>query len=71
MQLTKSSKSISILHLNIRSLKKHLEDLEALVYCLESPPGIICLSETWLNEEDDPCNFLVKGYNNFANKDRN
>ena len=50
-----SCSSLNLLNLNVRSLEKHLEDLEALAYSLESPPAdILCLTETWLSEKDDP-----------------
>ena len=51
-------------------MKKHLEDLEALAYSLESPPDILCLTETWLSEKDDPKLFLVTGYQNLLSKVR-
>ena len=62
---------MSILTVNVRSLKKHINDLEALVHSLESPPNIICLTETWLTENDDINSLLVPGYNNYAIKNRN
>ena len=62
---------ISILTVNVRSLKKHLSDLEALVHSLESPPNVICFTETWLTENDDIDSLLVPGYNNYAIKNRN
>ena len=39
--------NMSILTVNVRSLKKHLHDLEALIHSLESRPNVICLTETW------------------------
>ena len=48
---TPTSLSISILSVNVRSLKKHLNDLEALVHSLEFPPNVLCLTETWLTEK--------------------
>ena len=53
--------SLSVLNVNVRSLKSHLEKLEAIVLSLESPPDILCLTETWLAANDDPKMFLVKG----------
>ena len=46
--------TMSILTVNVRSLKKHLNDLEALVHSLESPPNVICLTETWLTMTSIP-----------------
>ena len=60
---TSRIQSISILTVNVRSLRKNLNNLEALVFSLESPPSVICLTETWLNEDDDNFCYLLKGYN--------
>ena len=65
-----TSLTMSILTVNVRSLKKHVHDLEALVHSLESPPDIICLTETWLSDNDDIDSLLVPGYNNYV-KNRN
>ena len=68
---TPTSLSISILSVSVRSLKKHVNDLEALVHSLEFPPNVLCLTETWLTENDDIDSLLVPGYNNYAIKNRN
>ena len=60
---TSGIQSISILTVNVRSLRKNINNLEALVFSLESPPSVICLTETWLNEDDDKFCYLLKGYN--------
>ena len=62
------SSSLSVLSLNVRSLKKHLEDLEALVSSRESPPDILCLTETRLLKNDNPHSFLVNGYKSIISK---
>ena len=36
---------------NVRSVKKHLEDLEALLSSLESPMKTLRIKETCLNEK--------------------
>ena len=59
------------MHLNTRSLKKHHEELEALVNCLESPPNIICLTETWLSTDDDPGLYNLSNYTTCLSKPRN
>ena len=41
---------VSVMHINVRSIKKNLDNLEALVLGLETPPCVLCLSETWLTE---------------------
>ena len=63
-------KSLSVLNVNVRSLKSNLEKLEALVLTRESPPDILCLTETWLAENDDPKMFLVNGYTQYIAKNR-
>ena len=45
--------------------------MEALILSLEFPPSIICLTETWLTENDDIDSLLVPGYTNYAIKNRN
>ena len=45
--------------------------MEALVHSIEFPPNVICLTETWLTENDDIDSLLVPGYNNYAIKNRN
>ncbi len=62
--------SLSFLHVNVRSLKKNSIRLEALVYSFESPPSVICLSETWLQKQDDPRCFSLKGYKHVSSKSR-
>ena len=59
-----------MLNVNVRSLKSNLEKLEALVLARESPPDILCLTETWLAENDDPKMFLVNGYTQYIAKNR-
>ena len=63
-------KSLSVLNVNVRSLKSNREKLEALVLTRESPPDILCLTETWLAENDDPKMFLVNGYTQYIVKNR-
>lgn len=45
------SGSFRILHLNIRSVIAHYEELEALMHFLDYP-DVVCLTETWLNESN-------------------
>ena len=63
-------KSLCVLNVNVRSLKLHLEKLEALVLSLESSPDVLCLTETWLTDNDDPKLFLVNGYTQYIAKNR-
>ena len=68
--LSDANNDFSVLHLNTMSLKPHFEKLEALILSLESPPDIICLSETWLNHNDNSRGYLVNGYYDFLVKNR-
>ena len=63
--------SLTVIHLHTRSLKKHYEQLEALVNCLESPPNIICLTETWLSAKNDPGLYNLSNYTACLSKSRN
>ena len=38
--------SVSVMHVNVRSLSKNFDYLEALILSLESPPAILCRTET-------------------------
>ena len=69
--LSDANNDFSVLHLNTMSLKPHFEKLEALILSLESPPDIICLSETWLNDNDNSKGYLVNGYYDFLVKNQN
>lgn len=42
----------SIIHANVRSIKKHGDDLGALGTSL-GYPNILCLNETWLSDQED------------------
>ena len=62
---------ISVLHLNIRSIRNKLLELESFIYGLESLPKVICLTETHLDDNDDTSNFLLPGYSKIEVKNRN
>ena len=61
---------VTILHLNVRSIRKHYAELESLVSGLDSQPDILCLSETWLSN-DNINSYSIKGYKHLAVKNRN
>ena len=69
-KLENSFKLLSVIHLNIPSLKPHFTKLEALILSLESPPEVICLTETWLTDLDSFPNYLKHGYNHLLVKNR-
>ena len=66
-----NANEVSILHLNIRSIRNKLQDLEALVYGLDSLPAIICLTETHLENDDESHTFAVPGHNEVEANHRN
>ena len=55
-------KYLSVLHLNIRSLKKHHEELEELLLSFNYTPSILAVTETWLTDADAPYCFKLTGY---------
>ena len=55
-----------MLHLNVRSLKKHFGELETLIHGLEKMPDVLCLSDISLNSGDDANSLLVTGYHQYA-----
>ena len=61
-ELNTPSTPLFVLTVNVRSLKKHQSDLEALIHSLESPPNVICLTEIWLIDNDNNDSLLVPGY---------
>ena len=66
-----NTKTITILNVNVRSLRKNLLNLEAFLYSLDVQPDVICLTETWFSETDEISNYLVTRYNNFVATNRN
>ena len=63
--------SVKVLSLNLRSLKKHCADVEALLSCLESPPPrTLCFSETWLENSENNILSLLCGYNGVISSSR-
>ena len=44
--------SLSLLHLNIRSLRSNLDDFFTLLEEIKHSFNVICLTETWLNDHD-------------------
>ena len=57
------SESLSILHLNIRSIKKIFETFKNFLSTLNYNFSIICFSETWLDEtNNENSNYELPGY---------
>jgi len=58
-----SPRNFSIIHLNISSLQKHIDELRSLLFGLELKFDIICISETRLYDEKPLVNINIDGYN--------
>ena len=65
-----SSGCISFLNVNVRSLKKHSEDLEAFMYSLESIQCMLGLTEISLGDSDHCLPFLIMSFSRFISKIR-
>ena len=63
-----NTKVASVFHLNVGFLHKHYDELEALIASLESPPDLLCPSETWLHEADHINCYKITGYNTLLSK---
>ena len=59
--------AFSVLHLNIRSMKKHSENVKEFLKNLSVSFSTICLSETWCESQDESqnSNYIFSGYNFF------
>ena len=62
--LSVSPKDLLILHINIRSLNKNMDDLLDLLIEIRTRPSIICLTETRL-KHDSLVNIEIQGYKFF------
>ena len=61
---TATNPCLNILHLNIRSLQKNLDNLTSFLKCLSNQPHIIALSETWLKDSTHHL-YHLKGYTTY------
>ena len=52
-ELIINKNNLIIIHINIRSLTQNLDKLRKFIDTLIIKPHIICLSETWLNSNND------------------
>lgn len=67
--LREKSPALSLLHLNIRSLRKHQDDLVALISLLKHSFSVICLSETWLSGNEGNLYGLPGYYSEYCNRE--
>lgn len=58
--------SFSLMHLNIRSLKKHHDDLVALLASIGKSFDIIGCSETWMSEQTFLDIYKIEGYSMYC-----
>ena len=56
------NESKTILGMNIRSLGKHLSELEVLLETMEHKPEIIAITESWMTQSDDMEDFNITDY---------
>ena len=59
---TKFSNNFTMLHLNIASLSKHIDELRNLLFLLDFPFDVIGITETRLHDDDPIVNLDIKGY---------
>ena len=52
----------SILGLNIRCLKYHLDEFKVLLDTFDTRPDVIALTETWMTADDDKALLGIEGY---------
>ncbi len=57
-----STNKFSVYHLNIASLKKHIDELRIMLSCTNHNFDVICISETRLHEEVPLSNIEIDGY---------
>ena len=59
----KNTTSVSVLHLNIRSINKNFDNFKLFLSSLNYCFSIICFSETWLNDRNvDNSNYKLPNY---------
>ena len=56
--LNPNSANFSLLHLNIRSLNKNFENFKQMLFDLQTQLTVICLSETWCQENSAANSFI-------------
>ena len=65
---TKKINELGIIHFNIRSLQKHIDEINIFLAGLEKKPEIVAFSETKLQEGKANRNVELEGYN-FIHRD--
>lgn len=62
----KGESLLKLFHTNIRSVSKNFNELEIVLYELETNCDIIALTETWYIENSE--NFVLNGYSTYYNQ---
>ena len=57
-----------VLHINIQGIRSHLAELSAVIRLIASPPEIICVNETFLDEGVE--DIVLAGYSVVGRRDR-
>ena len=65
-ECTQSDFSQCIFHINIRSLRQNFDNLQTLIFSSSRKPAVICLTETWLTDDDDVNFYALDGYTFFS-----
>ena len=55
-------KSFTMIHLNIASLQRHIDELRSLLTLLNHPFDVICITETRLHQASPLVNIEIPGY---------
>ena len=56
----RSKSSLNVLYFNVRSLLAKLDELRIL--CSSFSPDIVCIVETWLDDNIDDTEVSIQGY---------
>ena len=64
LSTTENNNSLSFLHLNTRSLFKHIDEITSFIHNLHIKFSVLAFSETWLNSTSEPL-VNLDGYKQF------
>ena len=59
---TQNVKGLSLIHFNYRSIKSSFEELKEYLINLRREFDVICISESWLNDNDNINEFMLDNY---------
>ena len=57
-----SKNSFTMIHLNIASLQRHIDELRTLLSLINHPFDVICVTETRLYDDNPSSNISIEGY---------